>query len=149
MNDHQGKALREGCHEREWAWTCVSSTEKANTKRNLARATTKSKSETQTVTNGHVGQKGDESCCWRAFQRWRPHRVSKIEAYNPQDDIQEGQRLMIIELERYNEIGELLIENSTTGFQGHICYWNRVSHPITPTKPSLIHFQPILYSRNH
>jgi len=29
---------------------------------------------------------------------------------------------MIIELERYNEIGELLIENRTTGLQGHICY---------------------------
>ena len=31
-------------------------------------------------------------------------------------------RLMIIELRRYNKIGELLIENGTTGFQGHICY---------------------------
>jgi len=29
---------------------------------------------------------------------------------------------MIIKLERYNEIGELLIENRTTGSQGHICY---------------------------
>jgi len=29
---------------------------------------------------------------------------------------------MIIELERYNEIRELLIENRTTGSQGHICY---------------------------
>ena len=29
---------------------------------------------------------------------------------------------MIIELERYNEIGDLLIENRTTGVQGHICY---------------------------
>jgi len=29
---------------------------------------------------------------------------------------------MIIELERYNKIGELLIENRTPGFQGHICY---------------------------
>ena len=80
MNDHQGKALREGCHEGEWAWTSVSSTEKTNTKRNLARVTTKSKSGTQTVTNGHVSQKVDESCCWRAFQCQRPHGVSKIEA---------------------------------------------------------------------
>ena len=32
---------------------------------------------------------------------------------------------MIIELERYNEIGALLIENRTTGFQRHICNWNR------------------------
>jgi len=29
---------------------------------------------------------------------------------------------MIIELVRYNKIGELLIENGTTGFQGHVCY---------------------------
>jgi len=32
---------------------------------------------------------------------------------------------MIIELERYNEIGELLIEKGTTGSQGHACYWDR------------------------
>ena len=31
---------------------------------------------------------------------------------------------MIIELGKYNEIRELLIENRTTGLQGHICYWN-------------------------
>jgi len=31
---------------------------------------------------------------------------------------------MIIELERYNEIREVLIENGTTGLQGHICYWD-------------------------
>jgi len=29
---------------------------------------------------------------------------------------------MIIKLERYNKIGELLIENRTTGLQGHVCY---------------------------
>ena len=28
---------------------------------------------------------------------------------------------MIIKLERYNEIGGLLIENRTTGSQGHVC----------------------------
>jgi len=32
---------------------------------------------------------------------------------------------MIIELERYNEIGELLIENRTTGSQGHVCSQDR------------------------
>ena len=31
---------------------------------------------------------------------------------------------MIIELERYNEIRELLIENRTTGSQGHVHYWD-------------------------
>jgi len=31
---------------------------------------------------------------------------------------------MMIKLERYNEIGELLIGNRTTGFQGYICYWD-------------------------
>jgi len=56
MNDHKGKALREGCCEREWAQMSVSSRERNNTKRNLVRATTKSKSEMQTVSNGCVGQ---------------------------------------------------------------------------------------------
>ena len=40
----------------------VSSKEKINTNRNLVRATTKSKSEMQTVSNGHVGQGGRERC---------------------------------------------------------------------------------------
>jgi len=40
----------------------MSSTEKTSTKWDLARVMTKSKSEMQTVTNEHVGQKGDESC---------------------------------------------------------------------------------------
>ena len=31
---------------------------------------------------------------------------------------------MIIELERYNEIRELLIEIGFTGSQGHVCYWD-------------------------
>ena len=31
---------------------------------------------------------------------------------------------MIIELGKYNEIGELLIRNRTTGSQGHVCYQN-------------------------
>ena len=56
MNDCQGKSLREGCHEREWAQMSASSREKNNTKRNLARVTTKSKSKMQTVSNGCVGQ---------------------------------------------------------------------------------------------
>ena len=34
----------------------VSSREKINNNKNLARVTTNSKSETQTVSNGHVGQ---------------------------------------------------------------------------------------------
>jgi len=32
---------------------------------------------------------------------------------------------MIIKLERYNEIGELLIEKGTTGSQEHVCYQDR------------------------
>jgi len=31
---------------------------------------------------------------------------------------------MIIELQRYNEVGELLIEKANTGSQGCICYQN-------------------------
>ena len=36
-----------------------------------------------------------------------------------------GIRLMIIELGKYNEIRELLIENRITELQVHICYWDR------------------------
>ena len=36
--------------------------------------------------------------------------MSKIEVLSPQGNVQEGQRLVIIELERY------------TGSQGHVCY---------------------------
>jgi len=32
---------------------------------------------------------------------------------------------MIIELEKYNKIRELLIENRTRGLQGHVCYQDR------------------------
>src|SRR5882724_5248074 len=58
MNRRQVKALREGCHERKEARMGVPSREKINTNRNLARATTKSKSETQTVSNGCVSRGG-------------------------------------------------------------------------------------------
>jgi len=34
-------------------------------------------------------------------------------------------RLMIIELGKYSKIEELLIENRTTGSQGHVCYQDR------------------------
>jgi len=36
-----------------------------------------------------------------------------------------GIRLMIIELEKYNEIGELLMGNRTTGSQAQVSYWDR------------------------
>ena len=58
MNRHQAKALREGCNERKKARAGVSSREKMNTNMNLARVTTKSKSETQTVSNGCVSRGG-------------------------------------------------------------------------------------------
>src|SRR5882724_11130733 len=56
INRCRGKALSEGCCERKKAWTVVSSREKINNNKNLARATTKSKSETQTVSNGRVSR---------------------------------------------------------------------------------------------
>ena len=37
-----------------------------------------------------------------------------------------GIRLMIIELRRYSEIGELHIENGTTGFQAQVSYQDEV-----------------------
>jgi len=54
VNRCQVRALREGCCERKEAQASVSSREKKNTNRNLVRATTKSKSRMQTVSNGHV-----------------------------------------------------------------------------------------------
>ena len=35
-----------------------------------------------------------------------------------------GQRLMIVELRKYNEVGELLIGNNTIGSLGHVNYWD-------------------------
>ena len=60
MNRCQVEALREGCRERKKARTNVSSRERMNTNIDLARATTKSKSKTQTVSNGHVGRGGKD-----------------------------------------------------------------------------------------
>ena len=31
---------------------------------------------------------------------------------------------MVIKLERYNEIGALLIETGISGSLGHVCYWD-------------------------
>jgi len=43
-----------------------------------------------------------------------------------------GIRLMIIELRKYNEIGELLKGNRTTGSQAQVSYWDEVwEAPIT------------------
>ena len=77
---YQGKALKEGCHEREWAWMSVSAREKTNAKRNLVRVMTKSKSKMQTVTDGCISWTGNESSCWWVSQCQRPHWVSRIEA---------------------------------------------------------------------
>jgi len=79
MNRFQVKALREGCRERKEAWMGVSSREKMNTNKNLARVTTKSKSKMQTVSNGHVGR-GEGMEVSKSIQHWRPRRVSRIEA---------------------------------------------------------------------
>jgi len=57
----------------------VSSREKINTNRNLERATTKSKSETQTVSMDML-VKGEEMDIQGASQCRRPRRMSKIEA---------------------------------------------------------------------
>src|SRR5882672_11928437 len=57
----QGKALEEGCHEREAAWKSVSSTEKINTKENLARAMAKSGAgRRQSLQDMSVGFRGEQ-----------------------------------------------------------------------------------------
>jgi len=62
------KALREGCRERKKARVCVSQRED-DTNRNLARVTTKSKSEMQTVSNG-MSVEEEERDVSRSVQRW-------------------------------------------------------------------------------
>ena len=37
-----------------------------------------------------------------------------------------GVRLMIIKLEKFNQIGELLMGNRTTGSQAQVSYWDGV-----------------------
>jgi len=72
------KALREAVMKERRLGQC-SSREKMNTNMNLARVTTKSKSEMQTVSNGSVSQ-GEEMEVSRSVPMSRPRRVSKIEA---------------------------------------------------------------------
>ena len=44
--------------------------------------------------------------------------MSRIEVQSPQGEVQEGQRLMIIELGKCNETDALLIETDSTGVMG-------------------------------
>ena len=47
--------------------------------------------------------------------------MSRIEAYESSEQCSMGIRLMIIELKKYIEVRELLIELGITGSQRHIC----------------------------
>jgi len=97
----------------------VSPKEKTNTKGDLARAMTKSKSKTQTSLIGCVGRKGDESCFWRGIPMSEPLLSEQIEAWSPQGKVQRD-KTYDNQLRKYNEIGELLIENRTIGLQGRV-----------------------------
>ena len=48
--------------------------------------------------------------------------MSRIEAYESSEQCSMGIRLMIIELRKYNDIGELLIENRTARLQAQVDY---------------------------
>jgi len=52
--------------------------------------------------------------------------MSRIEAQSPQGVIQEGQRLMMIKLKKYNKFGELFIGMAAIWSHGHICYQDGV-----------------------
>jgi len=97
------------------------SREKINNNKNLARVTTKSKSETQTVSNGCVSR-GHEIRFLGASQCRRPRWVSRIEVKYSLEQCSMGKRLKIIELGKYNSAEELLIETRTTGSQWHVYY---------------------------
>ena len=100
----------------------VSSTEKTNTNKDLARAMAKTWSEMQTVTNRHVGQIIWELSYSQIFKGWRLQEVGKIRCRDPKNTFRRGQRLMIIRLGKYNEASKLLIGKGTTGSLGQICY---------------------------
>src|SRR5882724_3635210 len=62
---------------------------------------------------------------WRlrgASQRRRPRRVSKIEVRQSSKQCSMGKGLMIIELRKYIEVGELLIEKESTGSQAQVIF---------------------------
>jgi len=99
------KALREGCHE-ERRLGQVSP--QVRTNKNLARATTKSKSETQTVSNGCVGR-GEEMEVSRSIPMSETLSSEQDRSQVVLRAMSMGTRLMIIELEKYNEIRELLV----------------------------------------
>src|SRR5882724_290663 len=62
----------------------------------------------------------------------RPCQVSKIEAYESSEQCSMGIRLMIIELRKYNEAKELLIETRTAGSQAQVSYQDGVQEtPVT------------------
>src|SRR5882724_6731509 len=69
--------------------------------------------------------------CWSKGKRWRlrgasqcrrPRRVSKIEVKQSSKKCSMGKRLMIIELRKYIEVGELLIEKGSTVLQVQVIY---------------------------
>src|SRR5882724_10630295 len=114
MSRHQVKALKEGCHERKEARMGVSSREKMNTNNNLVRVTTKSKSETQTVSNGRVSR-GEEMEVSRSI----PMSETSL---SEQDRSQVVLRAMFNGDKTYDNLTgeiqlsqELLIETRTTG----------------------------------
>src|SRR5882724_1552994 len=75
---------------------------------------TKTSSKTQTVTRRRVGR---DICEWdtrHVLEGWMLREVSKIVCSSFQRVIEEGQRLMIIELENYNSAEELSIEKENT-----------------------------------
>jgi len=123
MNRHQVKALREGCCERKEARIGVSSREKINTNKNLARVTTKSKSETQTVSNGRVGRGGRDG----VLRSIPTSETSLSEQDRSQVVLRtrfNGDKTYDNWTGIYNSAEELLIETRTTGSLRHICYWN-------------------------
>src|SRR5882724_10466912 len=70
--------------------------------------------------------------CWSKGKRWRirgasqrrrPRRVSKIGVRQSSKQCSMGKRLMIIELRKYIEVRELLIEKGSTVSQAQVIYW--------------------------
>jgi len=100
MNRHQQKLSERAVVKKEGR-VGVSSREKMNTNMNLARATTKSKSEMQTVSNGHVVE-GEEIEVSRSIPTSETSSSEQDRNQVVLKAMFNGKRLMIIELGNYN-----------------------------------------------
>jgi len=76
-------------------------------------------------------QSGDGNQDMIECHKVRVHKDEQDKVQSLWGNIQEGQRLMTIKLEKYSEVGELLIGDDTTGSLAPVIYQDTVWHIIS------------------